>query len=652
MASTLNAALCALLAAAFWGVTGFAISRRALPRAIAIGAAPVLGWAVHSAAMLPVYRLVGFAPATIALSGAVCVAAAVASFAIGPRERDGSARIMVWAFAAIAILALVPAAALTPKFSGEAVLLADPIFDHAKSAVIDAIARQGVPPVNPVFGAEPDRLVYYYLWHFSAAELAVLLKASGWEADIGLTWFTAMAALALMMGLAVGVSREAAAAVWVVALAAAASLWELIGRFVSLDDLTAYLWPPIGMGGWLFQATWVPQHAMAACCAVAAIVLMVALARRPTAYPTILLALTVAAGFESSTYVGGVTFAIAAVGTLPFALRSSVPDTRLRFVLAVAAATAIAGALVSPFVLDQLALVKAHGGTAPIVVSPYAVFGEVLPYPLRRLLDLPGYWLIILPIELPACYLAGSLALVFMLRGKTPQIDDKMIMTGLACLAAAGLSVSWLLTSTLGENNDLALRAIIPAEMALIVAAAAGAALLRSKSIVAAAVAGLLLSLPDTAAMIRDNVTGTRRPGAELFAGSGEAWRAVRRLTAPSARIANNPRFLAEMTPWPVNISWALLSDRSSCFAGREMALAFAPLPPRRRDEIDAQFVRTFAGDGNEHDVAELAQVYRCDAVMLVPSDGAWNRDPFAESPFYRLAESRDGAWRIYLRVR
>ena len=70
----------------------------------------------------------------------------------------------------------------------------------------------------------------------------------------------------------------------------------------------------------------------------------------------------------------------------------------------------------------------------------------------------------------------------------------------------------------------------------------------------------------------------------------------MRRYAGPDARIANNPLFLSDITPWPVNISWALLADRSSCFAGRELALAFAPLPPQRREAIKAQFVRVFAG--------------------------------------------------------
>ena len=56
------------------------------------------------------------------------------------------------------------------------------------------------------------------------------------------------------------------------------------------------------------------------------------------------------------------------------------------------------------------------------------------------------------------------------------------------------------------------------------------------------------------------------------------------------------------MTPWPGNISWALLANRRSCFAGDQLLLAFAPLPRARREEIDAQFIRVFAGDGSADD--------------------------------------------------
>jgi hypothetical protein len=166
----------------------------------------------------------------------------------------------------------------------------------------------------------------------------------------------------------------------------------------------------------------------------------------------------------------------------------------------------------------------------------------------------------------------------------------------------------------------------------------------------AAALGGLALSLPDTIAMIASNVKGAPAAESKVFAQSPEMWAAVRRYAAANARIANNPLFLQNLTPWPVNISWALIANRGSCFAGRELALAFAPLPADRREAINAQFIRLFAGQGTAKDTAEFAREYGCDVVVVVPQDGAWNNDPFAVSTDYRLAETRENRWRIYVR--
>ena len=660
MASPLNAALCALLAAAFWTVLGTALGRRLLPRALARGAAPIMGWAVYSAVMLPIYTWIGpwigFSPIAVLGAGALCVLASGFALSAGApqSQAEDAADIPAWAFAAAAVLALAPAVAILPKFSGDAVQLADPIFDHSKIAIVDAMARLGVPPVNPVFGelGAPGHLAYYYLWHFSAAELALALGASSWEADIGLTWFTAFASLSLMMGVAVWLGKRTTAALWVVVLAAAASLWVTLDWIAGAEDLTPWLWPPIGMAGWLFQATWVPQHLMAASCAVTAMLLVSRFAQRQSPALLAVLVLVVVAGFESSSFVGGVTFATAALIAAPILLVGTAPAQRRRFALGLAVAAVLAVCFAAPFVLDQLAAVRARGGGSPIVVEPYTVLGEAFPPALRRVLDLPAYWLILLPIELPATFVAGAIALTVAWRSALLG-PEKLAMAALTCLAAAGLVVSWLLVSTLGENNDLGLRAIIPAEMVLIVAAAAGFFHARCRAvIVATALAGLLLSLPDTAAMIRSNIAGELRPGGQILAQTPELWDAVRRYARPGARVANNPLFLRDVTPWPVNISWALLADRSSCFAGREMALAFAPLPPPRRAAIDAQFIRVFAGEGTAADVNDMAKQYGCEVVVVVPQDSAWTKDPFAASPEYRLAENRDGRWRIYVRVK
>jgi len=673
MASPINAVLCALVGAAFWSALGYAIARHLLPRVLALGAAPVLGWAVFSAASLPILTLVGFSVHAVLSLAAIALVIAAILMLRAPDASECGAPISLrlwWGAVAVGLavalaltfalaLALAPALALLPKYSPEGVHLAAPIFDHAKIAIIDAMTRQGLPPVNPVFGgpAEAGRLAYYYLWHFSAAELALPLlgplKVSGWEADIALTWFTAFASLMVMMAAAVWLTQRAGAAILVVALAASASLRAVLGNVFGDDQLEPFLQASTGFAGWLFQSAWVPQHLMAASCTVAAMLLLAHYAQRPRVATLVLLALIVAAAFESSAFVGGITFAVAVVLAAPFLVAATETKQRLATMIGLLACAVSALCIAAPFLHDQFATLRAHPGA--IALRPFEVLGAMFAPAVRRWLDLPAYWLILLPLEFPASFVAGVLALMALSRSAADD-SRKIALQVLSFLAAAGLLIPWLFTSTLGDNNDLALRAILPAAMVLIVAAAAGVLLVSHRAmrtaIVASACGGLVLSLPGTAGLISGNLRGNPTADESVFAQTPDLWNAVRRYASPNARIANNPLFLADLTPWPVNISWALLGDRSSCFAGREMAMPFAPLSLEQREAVNDQFVRVFAGQGSQSDVHAFAASYGCDVVVVVAQDGAWKNDPFAGSPDYRLAESRDGRWRIYVRAR
>ena len=125
----------------------------------------------------------------------------------------------------------------------------------------------------------------------------------------------------------------------------------------------------------------------------------------------------------------------------------------------------------------------------------------------------------------------------------------------------------------------------------------------RRAVITVSALAGLVLGLPDAALMVKSYAEGTPAADGATFAQTPELWRAVRRYAAPTARVANNPLFLQDLTPWPANMSWALLANRSSCFAGRELALALAPLSKDMLETINAQFIRVFAGEGTPADI-------------------------------------------------
>ncbi|HET7381724.1 MAG TPA: hypothetical protein VFJ59_03955, partial [Pseudolabrys sp.] len=412
MPSVLHVLLCSIAALTFWGVIGFAFSRRLAPAPLALPLAPVLGWALHSALALPLFRLIGFTPWTVWLSSVVVLAAL--SFAHRLPiidERRSDVRIPPWAYGLAAVLVVVPIIAIFPKVSGDTVTLAGPIFDHSKVAIIDEMTRLGVPPGNPFFAEAgyDGSLAYYYLWHFSAAELSLAFHVSGWEADIALSAFTAFSSLALMMGFAAWIGGRAAA-VWVVPLAFAASLHPVLEAVLGDKVYYSIFLPPTGFAGWLFQTTWAPQHIASTSCVLLSSFLLMQLARRPSAPMLVILALVTVAGYESSIWVGGILFA-AALPILAFILLADASaHGRIRFAASSIGAALLAAALAFPFLYDQFLNATARGVESPIAFYPYPVFNTV-PDALRRILDIPGFWLALLVIEFPAIYIPGAISL-------------------------------------------------------------------------------------------------------------------------------------------------------------------------------------------------------------------------------------------------
>jgi hypothetical protein len=683
MASTFNVAIGAAVAMLWWTALGYVVTRRLVPPPLALPMAPTIGWAIHGSIALLVFLAMLFSAVTVAtVAVLVLLGAFTASHfslrlseillswpglsrpsASSPGKKGVDGRdepghddepaseryahsVPLWTYGAAALLAVAPAAAVLPKWTGDGVSLDYRIFDHAKVALVDDLMKFGLPAGNPFF-SEPH-LAYYYLWHFSAAELATATGISGWEADAAMTWFAAAASLAMMMGLAAWLGGRSAA-ILAVLLSASASARTVLEWIFGANRIDAVIEPAEGFAGWLFQAAWVPQHIMSASCVVAAAVLMSRLAQVRGILATTVLALLVAAAFESSTWIGGVAFAAAApVIALALALRGG---GRMRFFAALAVAALLAALFVTPLLREQLMMAAARSSGAPITLQFYPVLTDQIPAMLWAWLNPPAFWLVLLPIELPAIYVTGVVALAWFWRapGLAPSTRD--LAAALAALSIACLVVSWLLASTLGGNNDLGWRALLPAVMALTAFAAAGIArafAARAYVAAAAALGAALLGAPFAIDLIRDNLLGEPRAADRQFAASADLWAAVRRHAAADERVADNPLFLHDMTVWPVNISWALLANRRSCYAGRELVLVYSSLSAAARETIDAQFIRVFAGRPAPGDVDGLATTYDCRVIVLTPRDGAWRSDPFAASPRYRLVEEVPDRWRIY----
>ena len=658
MASFEHALLCAAAMTVVWTLFGLPISSRLFAAPAAALYAPALGFAIQSVITLPLFWCVGMSRLAVLMVTIACLVGAVATIRTQSVAFALSLYLplsLVAAIAAAALLALVPAAAALPKATSDGVTLAASIFDHSKVAMIEEMVRAGVPPQNPFIGetGAPDRLAYYYLWHFSAAAFAVLTGVGGWEADAALTWFTAFASLLTMFGLTVRLGATAAAPFLVLVLAASASVRALLESIV--PTLTsAFLTKASGLGAWLFQTAWAPQHVASATFILLACLLLAQVARVGGWFAPAIFGLVAAAGYQASTWVGGVTFVVSALAVGLYVLWSLTPPQRLGFAMRAVSGATLALVLSLPFLLDQAIVASARGGGFPITVAPVTVLGPAVPASFRPLLDLPAYWLLYLPVELVAFYPAGVIGLFVLIKDRSVDAPAMKVVMPLVLVTAASLGVGWLLRSVVAYNNDLGWRAVLPAILLLIVFAATVISRwprASARIAVVLAVLGVVLALPDTFQLVREDLFASRTLSERQFAASPAMWQAVRRYTAPGERIANNPAFLGDATPWPVNISWALLANRRSCYAGDDLAIAFVPASAQHRAATKALFDRVFAGTPVTDDVRQIADRYRCDVVVVTPQDGAWQSDPFASGDLYRLVEIQDNGWRIYRRT-
>jgi hypothetical protein len=642
--------LCGCAVLAICVCVGFPLARCLVDESrLAWALASALGWAAFSTLALPILWAVGFSRTHVTmLSGTAALVGVVASLG-GPARTRNRTAVPMWAFAAAAALAILPALGVWPKLDEGGLVLAEPLFDHSKIAIVDDIARLGLPPGNPFFG-EAGALAYYYLWHFSVAVVATLVGANGWEADIALTWFTGFASLALMMGLAVQLGGQRLAAPLVVLLSLTASLWPLLELLFPADFLYGALFQLPWPRSWIFQASWVPQHLASASCVVFAVLILSDLGGRRS-WPLVpLLAVVVAAGFQSSAWVGGVVFASAALPYGVVLLRTACDARRRAILLGQAAVVAaLALALSFPFLRDEYLATAARQLGAGIALRPFAVLGPLVPGTVRRIADLPAYWAILLVIEFPAIYFAGTWAMADALADLSAPPAQRRLIVGFAVLAGASFSIPWLLASTIA-NNDLAWRGVLPGILVLTIFAAAGIArwVTTARARATAAFVCIALGISGGVGIAWENVVGLPSTSAAALAQTPEMWAAVRRHAAPDERVGNNPLFLDDSVRWPINISWALFADRRACYAGWNFARAFVPLPKPDIDRLETLFDRVFAGHGTAEEVGDLATKYRCRVIVVTNRDGAWNSDPFAASSYFHLVEQKEGQWRIY----
>ncbi len=352
-------------------------------------------------------------------------------------------------------------------------------YDYSvRTAVTDAISRSGIPPQNPFFcPGRPVPLRYHYFWPAAAS---VVDELGGSAVDprqafiAGTVWcglgLAAVAALYMLLFHPAGESGFRRRA-WIAAGLFAVTGLDLLPNLafaaagVILPEME---WWNEQVTSWTGAVLWVPHHAAAlVACATGFLLLWhgaSAAGRRARGVACVLAALAFASAAGMSVYV-----------VLPFALfvglwlLLALTEKRLRDAAIIAGSGVLALALVSPYLLS----LRSSGADVAFIELHVRDFA-----PIAGLLSGHGQWIRELgnALALPVNYFFefGFFAVAGMdwwwLLRKRPA--SRRYTAGVLLMLAASLLVCTFLRSRVIVANDLGWRAAMPAQFALLIAAA------------------------------------------------------------------------------------------------------------------------------------------------------------------------------------
>ncbi|MER8403055.1 hypothetical protein [Mesorhizobium sp. M1348] len=551
------------------------------------------------------------------------------------------------------LLCLLPTLAIIPQYYGASASVGEPIFDHAKIAIINELAQNGLPPRNPYYSeaGSSNTLIYYYIWYFIAACSSIVTGAGGWEADIALTAVTALSSMFVVTWLAVAQSKSANAAWWVLPLLLASSLGEAM-QFASGRWLDNWLVQE-HLRTWFVEAAWAPQHLFSATVALLIILAYVRILQYNTAsrlaFP-VLIGAMLASAYGSSTWVGGfsllLVLPIIGILSTPHVIRSK------RTLQVVTSISVIAGVTVlcsGVLVYEQSTILHTRN---PVEFWVFPVFvGR------NWLIDVPGFWLVQPIVDFGIIFVSFLIwcrETVDGTHGRCGNFDRAIIITVLSPLVVRQFVHSVIL------YNDLGYHVVMPSMLLLMAISASLLSRHIGKSTAIArltTVTAIIFLAPSILVGARYlysfafhfQVEGPETEEAKAFISSPEMWEAVRLVTPPNEAVANNPRDLASLTVLPGNISWATLSQRRNCATTLELLRAFASqLTPKQASYVDDFFVNVFRGNVTEAQLRVMKENYLCKTLVVTVRDGLWGKPILNDNSVFQLVSEEKGKWRIY----
>ncbi|MBA1143839.1 hypothetical protein H0241_26840 [Mesorhizobium sp. CCANP35] len=614
---------------------------------------PAIGLGIFGAAGASIFHLLPFTVSNLlATTIFLSVAAVGLSKAACPIFSSPVSPSFSW-IAVASVFGLLPMLTVIPQYYGAGASVGAPIFDHAKIAIIDEIAQNGLPPYNPYYSEAQGSniLIYYYIWYFLAASSSIITGAGGWEADIALTAVTALSSIFVVTWLAVAQSKRSDAAWWVLPLLLVGPLSRIL-LFISekSDDWIVAMGHP---RTWFAEAAWSPQHLFSA-----TIVLIVITAYmrvlfcniRNNIALSVLMGAMLATAYGSSMWAGGLSplLVLPVIGLLstPHILRAKRTMQVVTSIFVIAAVTVLCAGVLA---YEQAAILETR---TPVEFWIFPVFAGG-----KWFIDLPGFWLIRIIFDFGILFLSF---VVWRAESSYPLQKDNgnlapavmsTVLVPFACVQFVHSVVMY---------NDLALHVAMPSTLLMMVITATVLSRHmgeKTKLGRLVTVAVVILLTPSILVGARDlyayafrfRVEGPETEETKAFRASSEMWKAVRRVTPPNDAVANNPLDLAELTFSPANISWAIMSQRRNCATSLQHLRAFAgQLSPEQASDIDGFFTDVFHGNITEARLKVMKEKYRCKTLVVTVRDGLWGKPLLDHNSVFQLVSEEKGKWRIY----
>ena len=571
--------------------------------------------------------------------------------------------------------AIIPTIDIFPALYQNGLFVNDRIFDHAKVALVDAIVREGMPPINPYYApnGETIPLIYYYTWHFLVSQVKLIANVTGWQAEVAFNWFTGFATISFLSALAIRITKKAITGFLLLILALAGpptdALYFLLGP--RWENFIRH--PEHGLEVLWIQMGWVPQHVFSA---LALMVLLFIVNQVLTSKIfkiryAVIAGLCAAAAFGSSTWVGGIGFLL----VLPFVIGMSIWLRLPRCNYINTLKTALLAIFVCVLFALPLIISQVSG---PSLTESELPFGLGL-YTATRLISKESYlgyivhmilfWLQFLPLNLGIIFVLGSLSMF----NHPSKILEERIFLNLSIGATFGFLIITQFIQSTFWNNTFGWRAVLVPVMLLMVWSAIALTKLvtynnieqwRSKvflerwqtTIFTLVIIGLTVGILSSLRILQWP-TPYYPPSTEILAQhqgfllQQEAWAKVREYAKPKDKVQANPDGYAILTPWPATLPYALFADRATAYANPEYATVFAYRYNQTEREQQYHLIQNiFSEHPNIESIRIAHDILKIKVLLVDKFDKVWNSDAIENSGLYDLVHKTIN-FKIYVAI-